>query len=198
MCFNIWCCSFDRVLFNSDEMRLGQCDTTKTHLCFESRFESGNLRKALQVSQSTSCVLPAGTTCWEAGRGLVDQMHVAGFWRLLLHHRVNLLLKFWSMKVFEFCNIRPVSSQDKFICNRIFKSGPEQHILSYHKQNILTCLLPFLQERKNSGLRTSHALCMCVCMREQAHAHAHMLDPIICTLAQTCFQLFSHYTALMK
>lgn len=40
----------DRVLFNSDEMRLGQRDTTKTHLCFESRFESGNLRKALQVS----------------------------------------------------------------------------------------------------------------------------------------------------
>jgi len=39
-----------RVLFNSDEMRLGQRDTTKTHLCFESRFESGNLRKALQVS----------------------------------------------------------------------------------------------------------------------------------------------------
>jgi hypothetical protein len=44
-------CSFDRVLVNSDEMQLGQCDTTKTHLCFESRFESGNLRKALQVSQ---------------------------------------------------------------------------------------------------------------------------------------------------
>jgi len=34
------------------------------------------------------------------------------------------------MKVFEFCNVQPVSSQDKFISNRIFKSGPEHHRLS--------------------------------------------------------------------
>lgn len=57
-------CSFERVLSNCDEMRLGQCDTTKTHLCFESRFESGNLRKALQVGQSDICVLPGGIMCW--------------------------------------------------------------------------------------------------------------------------------------
>ncbi|PNF25505.1 hypothetical protein B7P43_G05201 [Cryptotermes secundus] len=40
----------DRLLFNSDEVHLGQKVTTKTHLCFESRFESGNLRKAFQIS----------------------------------------------------------------------------------------------------------------------------------------------------
>jgi hypothetical protein len=57
-------CSFNSVLFNSDEMRLGQHDTTKTHLCFESRFESGNLRKALQVSQEYQLCVPAGMTCW--------------------------------------------------------------------------------------------------------------------------------------
>lgn len=71
------------MLLNSDEMRLGQRDTTKTHLCFESRFESGNLRKALQVCQSTSCALPAGMALEPSGsitgRGLVDQLNVVGF-----------------------------------------------------------------------------------------------------------------------
>jgi hypothetical protein len=127
-CSNSCYCSFNRVLFNSDEMRLGQPDTTKTHLCFESRFESGNLRKALQVRQSTSCVLRAGTTCWETGKGLVDQLNVAGFLRLVILHRVNLLLKFWPMKLFEFCSIQRISSQDKFICNRTFQSRPQHHI----------------------------------------------------------------------
>jgi hypothetical protein len=77
-------CSFDRVLFNSDEMHLGRCDTTKSHLCFESRFESGNLRKAIQVSQEYQlCV-----TCWNelleppdsvTDMELVDQPNDVGF-----------------------------------------------------------------------------------------------------------------------
>ncbi|XP_069685822.1 cytosolic carboxypeptidase 1-like isoform X2 [Periplaneta americana] len=37
-------------LLNLDEIHVDRKITTKTHLCFESRFESGNLRKAIQVS----------------------------------------------------------------------------------------------------------------------------------------------------
>ncbi|XP_021925880.1 cytosolic carboxypeptidase 1-like isoform X7 [Zootermopsis nevadensis] len=42
--------STNRLLVNSDELHLGQKDGTKSHLCFESRFESGNLRKVIQIS----------------------------------------------------------------------------------------------------------------------------------------------------
>lgn len=38
-----------RELFNDDEKKLGQKSQQAQHLLFESRFESGNLRKAIQV-----------------------------------------------------------------------------------------------------------------------------------------------------
>ncbi|XP_047117831.1 cytosolic carboxypeptidase 1-like isoform X1 [Schistocerca piceifrons] len=39
----------EKVLFNMDERHLGSGEPEKRHLIFESRFESGNLRKAIQV-----------------------------------------------------------------------------------------------------------------------------------------------------
>ncbi|XP_069936225.1 cytosolic carboxypeptidase 1-like [Cherax quadricarinatus] len=41
-----------RLLSNCDEKRVGKRDTTVSHLNFESRFESGNLRRVIQVSNS--------------------------------------------------------------------------------------------------------------------------------------------------
>lgn len=41
--------SSEKVLFNMDERHLGSGEPEQSHLIFESRFESGNLRKAIQV-----------------------------------------------------------------------------------------------------------------------------------------------------
>lgn len=40
---------FSRELSNTDEQRVGVREYTHSRLAFESRFESGNLRKAIQV-----------------------------------------------------------------------------------------------------------------------------------------------------
>lgn len=40
----------NRPLCNWDERQVGKTDATVTHLNFESRFESGNLRRVIQVS----------------------------------------------------------------------------------------------------------------------------------------------------
>lgn len=42
--------SIDKLLSNWDELRVGKRHNDIKHLMFESRFESGNLRKAIQVS----------------------------------------------------------------------------------------------------------------------------------------------------
>ncbi|PSN34864.1 hypothetical protein C0J52_18211 [Blattella germanica] len=42
----------ERLLFNLDEAHLGQKQVYKPHLCFESRFESGNLRRVIQVGEA--------------------------------------------------------------------------------------------------------------------------------------------------